>query len=433
MSAPVTARSWWASPWLWLALLAALAVDLPGLSAGMWVDEWATLTACCSSWSRCMEIAWAEPPPPGYYVLGWLVMRILPEHVASIRIISIVAHLVTLSLLFYYAQRFHGPGPARIAALVTATAPCMVWFATNGRCYAVVGALAMACIVAYRSSRWFIFAITAALLGWTHYFALLLPAFLYLWELGRCRTFRSPATGAGLLAFAFWSPLLWHIVHVTLERPMAFDRMGLGEGLHMAKLWLGLDLLPAAMILVLLPLLATQLVLKGQSVAMEMAVSFLAIALVGVSSQLSFPVFHPKLVQWTMPLVVLSVAVVLESRLLRPLALVWVLVVAAGGVQSAGLEKSGDRTAAMTLARLFSPRDRIILSPAAAEGPLSWYLPRLRRTGTGAPAVWVMDRRQAPGSEDPAKDFIWKRYPAGSNPAVRWNPAQMVVIEPERP
>lgn len=392
------------SPALGAALLIALGLSLPGLRAGLWVDEWATIHFTSGTFAHLLDAIAVEPPPPGFYFLTWLWFRIVPAGEATVRVISVVAHLGTVALVYRYAMRFHGPRTAAVAAVAIAANPIALWFATNGRCYALINLVAVYTLHAYREERWNRFAVACAALGWLHYTALLLPVLIWIREVARTRDPLGPVTRAGAIAFALFSPLVVHLIRTSSACSGTYEWFRFERGLACTKWWFGLDALSPVAVLVVAGLLFSLVLESRRVIALELWLVLGAQVFLAAFSAWVFPFHHPKIVLWTLPLACVAIARALDRPALTVPALVWLAIVVAGGVSASGLEKSGDRNAARWLAERIGPADQVLVTPRL-DYAVRWYLGRLPRSRPGAPRpVWVRMRQDSGLFETSAPD-----------------------------
>jgi 4-amino-4-deoxy-L-arabinose transferase-like glycosyltransferase len=185
-------RRWW--PLAALTLLAAVlrlsTLDLQSL----WYDEAYTPVhvfhaSLGASWRAYVH---SENSPPLWYLLEWLVTRVLGTGAVALRLLSALAGIATVPVAWAIGSELQGP-PTRRAAIVTtsfvATSPLLVWYSQEARAYGLfvlTASLALLCFVrALREPtprRMWLFAFTATLALLTHYFAvfLLIPMVLAL-------------------------------------------------------------------------------------------------------------------------------------------------------------------------------------------------------------------------------------------------------------
>lgn len=166
-----------------IVLLIATAARLIGiLSRPIWYDEafailfaekgpaamlYGTLTA--------NSTGAADIHPLGYYTLLWLWMRAFGESLVAVRLLSILAGVLTVFFAYLLAKELFTDRTALAAALFIGLAPFPVHYSQEIRMYSFLGLWLMIATYAYlRGSRqrswgwWILFAVAAALAQYTH-------------------------------------------------------------------------------------------------------------------------------------------------------------------------------------------------------------------------------------------------------------------------
>lgn len=374
----------------------ALALDLLSLRAGLWNDELTTLQFASGSFANLVDLASRDPSPPLYYLLQWLLFRVAEPGEVPVRLLSLAAHLALVGLVYRYGERFHTPRVGVLAALAVAANPMMGWYATNGRTYALTCLAGMACLYAYRAQSWRAFAVWSVIGPWLHFGAALCPALLVAFDLARRRAV-TPALKAALVAALACAPLAYHFVHATAVHHPPFAAFDLAAWLNQLKWWAGLDALPGALLLVVLPitlgLVLARLPLVGPEAFLWLGSSLIA----GAIGLAHGSAYHPKFILWTLPVALVALARALPDRAALPLGGLWLGAVLAGGLMAAGEEKTADRRTARWLAPQVAPHDRLVLEDGT-RGAFRHYFLEQTRGGSAAPATWyVRDRNDVSG------------------------------------
>jgi mannosyltransferase len=133
-------RDWRTAFCLAGVVVLGLALRLPGIGAEpMWIDEAASVGVGSLSWSVILgEFARVEASPPGYYLLAAIAVRIAPDDLLALRIVSAVAGAL-VSVPVFMALRAEGEARAGwIAALFLAVAATLVRLSVDARCYALL-------------------------------------------------------------------------------------------------------------------------------------------------------------------------------------------------------------------------------------------------------------------------------------------------------
>jgi uncharacterized membrane protein len=169
----------------------------------LWLDEATTiLRARLPLGEMLATILALEGTPPTYFILvkGW--MEVFGQGEVGLRSLSALLGTATIPIMYAIGRELGGRRAARIAALLTALSPPLVWLSQDGRAYPL---LLLAVAVSF---LFFVRALReptgSNLAGWalasggalvTHYFALYLVVVEGLWLLTRHRSSR-PAIGA---------------------------------------------------------------------------------------------------------------------------------------------------------------------------------------------------------------------------------------------
>ncbi|MGA8353039.1 MAG: glycosyltransferase family 39 protein, partial [Solirubrobacteraceae bacterium] len=199
--------SWW--PLAALLAFAAL-VRLPTLGLqSFWFDEAFTpVHVLHPSIVASMEtMAHTENTPPLWYVTIWVWTRIFGTGVVGMRLLSALAGIALVAVVYEIARELAGRRVAIVAGAITAANPLFVWYSQEARAYelyALTMALALLCFIrAERQSsarRMAAFALTGALALLTHYFAVFLLVPMSLWLLRRRERWRTAVPAVGAIA-----------------------------------------------------------------------------------------------------------------------------------------------------------------------------------------------------------------------------------------
>jgi len=337
---------------------------------------------------------WREDQsPPAYYVLVWLLFQVVPPGAFSVRILSLFAHLAAVVLIHAYTRRYHGERVALVATYGLAVNATMVWFATCGRCFALLVPLSLAIVWAYRALRWTVFTVVSIVSIWIHYSVVPLLGLIWVWDVVIHRRVFGPATRAMILIGAGASPLVLHVLGPRIKTPELYQYFDLSTGFLMAKWWFGLDVLPPMAVLVGTILLGVAILLEARHYALEVWVAGAALSCSAAFSAFVYPAFHPKFVLWTLPFALICMASLLSGERLRAVAWAWIVIAALGTGRGGGYERSSDIQEAEALAAQISPRDRVLTSRMPPPKPywrLEQFLRTLPRKGRATPSTWLL-------------------------------------------
>jgi mannosyltransferase len=205
VTAPSRLPRWW--PLAALLVFAAL-VRLPTLGLqSFWFDEAFTpVHVLHPSFAATMEtMSHTENTPPLWYVIVWGWTRIFGTGVVAMRLVSALAGIALVAVVWGIANELAGRRVAIAAAALTAANPLFVWYSQEARAYelyTLTAALAILCFVRAErqpsARRMAAFALTGALAMLSHYFAIFLLVPMSLWLLRRRERWRValPAVGA---------------------------------------------------------------------------------------------------------------------------------------------------------------------------------------------------------------------------------------------
>lgn len=150
-----------------------------------------------------------ESTPPLFYVLTWLVIKMLGYSSDTvIRLVSLIAGVLTFPAIALAFPRFVGYRVTATVAWLFAASPLMVWYSLEARSYALfifVGALSLWSVALLcerpTQKRFALWALTGLVCVYTHYFAvfLIIAEFLALLFVLKRRYIMPCVWGLGLL------------------------------------------------------------------------------------------------------------------------------------------------------------------------------------------------------------------------------------------
>lgn len=350
--------------------------------------------------------------PPLYYLLA-MAAKPLGSSEAAIRLLSALAGIASIPLLFRLGARLYGEAAGTLAALLLALSPAHVAFSQEARCYALLILLAIGSLNLLfdlregpHRGRWAAFAALSAAIMLTHY----LGSFFLLAEALAAILLRRTRPGflkefllASAAAFALflpWWPTFWShtrsIAGSFWIPPVTFERvwMGLFElvgHIHYTDSRTKVLTFVPFFALALVPLLRAP---RREDAALFGAV-FVPIAGEILVSLLGRPIFYTRTFLYVLPpLLALAAAGLFRlTPLVHPAG-----AAALAGLMLPGLlfaravpEKENWRDAVGILDRGAGPGDRIVVAPGfagvnveyyAARGTAPW-LDRMRPAGSG--------------------------------------------------
>jgi len=201
------------SPRLLVGLEMALAASLGLIALGrrsFWLDETVSVTLARLDFGGLLHaLRVREGNMSLYHLLLWSWLHLGDSELVA-RSLSLIAVVATVPLIYLLARRLVGERAALVAGLLLALNPMAIHYAQEARGYALCLLLVTASVYlfvrAIEESRWIFwlaYALTAALAGYAHFFALFVPPALLVSLLflpGTEIPWRKGLTSAGLLA-----------------------------------------------------------------------------------------------------------------------------------------------------------------------------------------------------------------------------------------
>ncbi|MFL5894321.1 MAG: glycosyltransferase family 39 protein [Thermoleophilaceae bacterium] len=400
---------------LWaFALLAAL-VRFPTLGRqSYWHDEAVTAARVLrpTLGATIGEVPDSESSPPLYYVLAWVWSRVFGTGELGLRSLSAIFGVGTVVFVYLTAREVASRRAARIAALLTAVNPFLVWYSQEARAYALVTMLsagsAWLLVRALRdeSPRWLVlWAVVSGLALATHYFALFLiapEAALLLYAHPRRRRALAAVAGTTVAGLALLPLALdqaaagrndW-IAHIALgsrlrhlvEQLVAGEHGSPVAGVHVVA---GLAFLAAVAL--------AGRAMRGSAgrrlaylAGAAAAVVVLPLAAIAVGQDF----FLTKNLAPALPVVFVLAGVGLATLPMQ-LSRAWTAVLAAGFLAftlATFFDAKVERTDWRAVARAIAPdHPDLVVAPAVGDDPLAYYLPGGATVVRAAAAVRRVD------------------------------------------
>lgn len=244
-----------------LVTLVALAVRLPGLNGGMWIDEiYSLLRSFRPPLSQIVTEFWGDNQHPLYAILAHLSISVFGESPWSVRLPAMLFGVASVPMLYALGLCVASRREALLAAALLAVSYHHVWFSQNARGYSAMAFFALlatwALLRGMREGRmgfFVLYGVTAALGAYTHLtmvFVVAGHALACLIALIRPdpseemrADWRGPLLGiglAGILSLAMYAPIALQVVDFFLNRPSPLKGVStpgwaLGEGLRVLQ------------------------------------------------------------------------------------------------------------------------------------------------------------------------------------------------------
>src|SRR2546423_5159150 len=109
-------------------------------SQSLWLDEWLTAKAASGSLSELFRhVSEHEGIPPPYFLLVWGWVRLFGDGETALRAVSALAGAATVPVAYCIVREFgQRRTVARVAALLVAVNPMLVWYSQEARPYGLV-------------------------------------------------------------------------------------------------------------------------------------------------------------------------------------------------------------------------------------------------------------------------------------------------------
>ncbi|MFL5946309.1 MAG: glycosyltransferase family 39 protein, partial [Gaiellaceae bacterium] len=206
-------------------LALSLALRLGQLRAGFWIDEGISVGVAHHHWSSIPHVLRQDGSPPAYYMLLGLWIRLFGDSEAATHSLSLLFSLACVPLAYEAGRRVFDRRTGLVCALLVATTPYLVYYATETRMYAYEAFLSLIAAVAYvegvmRGRRaWAIALVPTVALqvyghNWALFFCVALALATVLYAPERLGRFALVAGGVALL-YVPWLPTLWSQVQHT--------------------------------------------------------------------------------------------------------------------------------------------------------------------------------------------------------------------------
>jgi mannosyltransferase len=189
-----------------LVLAAALRLSTLGLQS-YWFDEGVTVGLLHRGLGGMLRaLPHSESTPPLYYVVAWVWARVFGYGEVGLRLLSALAGIGTVAVVFAAGRRIGGPRIALAAGLLAAVNPLLVWYSQEARSYSLLMLLCAGSLLAFLIAEedgppraFMAWAVLSALALATHYFAAFLVGPELVWLLARHRHRRGTITAAGIV------------------------------------------------------------------------------------------------------------------------------------------------------------------------------------------------------------------------------------------
>jgi hypothetical protein len=157
-------------PWIITAIVMGIVLRVAGFTAApIWYDEMFSLLVTHQSLPEMLQSLHLNISPPGFEILLWCLVRILGWNEFSLRIISVVASIITLWLVYRITIILEFSQLQKIATITTiAILPYILVVAQQGRVYAIFEMFYLIGLYSSLRGKWLWLSIAICGMLWCH-------------------------------------------------------------------------------------------------------------------------------------------------------------------------------------------------------------------------------------------------------------------------
>jgi uncharacterized membrane protein len=154
--------------WTLFTIAAALRVFMIG-RAPLWYDENFTLILARLPFDQMIKATAGDVHPPLWYIIEWIIFHVAPSLPAwAIRIPALTFSLLAFVMFVYVCNSLYIPSRVQIvAAAMMAILPMQIWYAQEGRMYALLEFLVLTALWTGLTRRWAWFFISSVAMLYT--------------------------------------------------------------------------------------------------------------------------------------------------------------------------------------------------------------------------------------------------------------------------
>lgn len=187
---------------LYWILPIALLLRLPLMFQSLWYDEAFTSAIASLSAFKALIVVMADVHPPLAYLPFWFVAQFAGSFNWLLRLPSLIAGIASIWALYRLGKQW-GKNTGRMAALLGALMPAMMWYSTEARAYAFLLLAVLVVFIALEEKRPLILAWSLGLLPLLHVYG-----YLYAGLFGAYALWQDKSSIKNLIAAAI-PALLW--------------------------------------------------------------------------------------------------------------------------------------------------------------------------------------------------------------------------------
>lgn len=146
--------------------------------AAFWYDEGVTAVLSRLSWANMLAATAADVHPPGYYIIIWLLAKVLPITEFTARLPSLLFSMITVYLALILAKKMDLSKQGQIVVLAwVAISPLQLHYAQEARMYSLLQLLVLLAVILVIDRKKALLSVVMAAILYTHnYGVFYLPA-----------------------------------------------------------------------------------------------------------------------------------------------------------------------------------------------------------------------------------------------------------------
>jgi len=168
---------------MWLVLILALVVRLPGYGESLWLDELLTSDLFCGDPIVLLKTLVTDIHPPAYFLFIHFWNALFGDSEFWLRMPALLCGLASVVLIWRLGLIFRGPATGLMAAFLLAVSPVGIWYSQEARPYSTNIFMLLACVLSYchllvGPKRWgwtLVYLFTLCCLVFTHYYLAAFP------------------------------------------------------------------------------------------------------------------------------------------------------------------------------------------------------------------------------------------------------------------
>lgn len=200
--------------------------------APLWYDENFTLILARLPFEKMIAATAGDVHPPLWYLLEWIMYHAAPSLPAwGIRIPALTFSLLAFVMFLKLCGTLHIPFRVRtLAAILMAILPMQLWYAQEGRMYAMLEFLVLATLYTGLNRKWFLYALSSIAMIYTQNYGMFYLAVIAILLINLDWATMRPVVISGVVTVACYTPWLYVITQQMSEISGRYWIMDAGLG-----------------------------------------------------------------------------------------------------------------------------------------------------------------------------------------------------------